>query len=160
LYTGDPACWHGVCFVTHRDERHRAALRCGNEGKRPSRDKGEVMAPLVYKDTSNSARIAVVYITLGALLVVWTVIWSFYLMSLGVFRDVPWSGVGGFWGRGGPVVGVGFGMGRMGRTGRRGDVSEHPPPPTRAPPMAVPVVPAPPPAVAASPTGNPPPQNN
>ena len=122
------------------------------------------MALPVYKDTSNSARIAVVYITLGALLVVWTAIWSIYLMSHGPVRDVTWYWVLGFLLSGLTLLGIGFGIGRIGRTAKQADVSEQPPvtnPPAAnaALPMAVPVVTAPP-AAAAPPTGNSPPQNN
>ena len=111
------------------------------------------MAQPVYKDTSNSARLAVVYITLGALLVVWTVIWSLYLMSHGPVRDATWYWILGFLLTGLTLVGIGFGVGHIGRTAKQADVGEHaaaaPPPP-----MAVPV------AQAGVPDATVPPQNN
>jgi hypothetical protein len=117
------------------------------------------VAQPVFKDTSNSARLAVVYITLGALLVVWTGIWSFYLMSHGPVRDATWYWILGFLLSGLTLVGIGFGVGRIGRTARQADAGEHlvanP-----AAPMAVPVVPARAPEGAVPPNGGPPPQNS
>ena len=117
------------------------------------------MAQPVYKDTSNSARLAVVYITLGALLVVWTVIWSLYLMSHGPVRDATWYWILGFLLTGLTLLGIGFGVGHIGRTAKQADVGEHQAAKPQAP-MAVPVAQAPTPEGAVPPNGGAPPQNN
>jgi len=115
------------------------------------------MAQPVYKDTSNSARLAVIYITLGALLVVWTGIWSLYLWSHGPVRDSTWYWNLGFLLSGLTLLGIGFSLGHIGRTARQADAGEHL---VANPPMAVPVPPANNPQATAQPNGGPPPQNN
>ena len=115
------------------------------------------MAPPIYKDTSNSARLAVIYITLGALLVVWTAIWSLYLMTHGPVKDSTWYWLLGFLLSGLTLVGIGFGVGRIGRTARQADTGEHA---AANPPMAVPVAPPQGPEATAQPNGSLPPQNN
>jgi len=117
------------------------------------------MAQPVYKDTSNSARMAVIYITVGALLVVWTGIWSLYLMRHGPVRDSTWYWDLGFFLTGLTLVGIGFGLGRIGRTARQADAGEHPLV-TNSPPVAVAVTPPAAPEEQVLPSGGPPPQNN
>jgi len=119
------------------------------------------MAQPVYKDTSNSARLAVIYITLGALLVVWTGIRSLYLLAHGgpAGGDSTWYWILGFLLTGLTLMGIGFGVGHIGRTARQADVGEHQVAPPQAP-MAVPVAQAPAPEGAVPPNGGAPPQNN
>jgi hypothetical protein len=115
------------------------------------------MAQPIYKDTSNSARLAVVYITVGALLVVWTGIWSLYLLSHGPVRDATWYWILGFLLSGLTLVGIGFGVGHIGRTAKQADVGEHP---AANPPMAVPVITAKAPEEVVPPHNGAAPQNN
>ncbi len=118
------------------------------------------MAQPVYKDTSNSARMAVIYITVGALMVVWTGISSLYLMRHGPVRDSTWYWDLGFFLTGLTLVGIGFGLGRIGRTARQADAGEHPVVTNPAPPVAVAVTPPRAPEEQVMPNGGPPPPQN
>ena len=110
----------------------------------------------LFNQASSTARISLTYITLGAMSVIWTVVWYVYLCnnppeSHGVFY---WCA--GFLVTGIILILIGFGLGHIGRSAQRAD----PPPsklpqavvntePATAPPVAV--VAAPPMAAVASP---------
>src|SRR5438045_2062436 len=106
----------------------------------------------VYRETSSSARVAIFYVTAGALMVVWTGIWSIYLLGHGPVRDSTWYWILGFFLTGLTLTGIGMGLGRIGRVARQADACEHPAVANPSAPMAVPVVP-PPPAEAVAPAG-------
>jgi hypothetical protein len=79
---------------------------------------------------SNAARTAVVYITAGALIVVWTVIWLWWLSQHPSDNDATY-----FWAYGCLLSGltllvIGFFLGRIGRAARHAEL----PPPEATPP--------------------------
>jgi hypothetical protein len=106
--------------------------------------------PILSKPSS-AARTALIYITVGALMIVWSGIWFVYLGNNGPVRPVTWYFCAGFMLTGLTLLGIGFGLGRIGRAARH---AELPPPEVTAAeiqvgqnaaaqaPMAVPVNPA------------------
>lgn len=81
--------------------------------------------PLMSKPSS-AAKTSLAYITLGALLVVWTVIWYFYLRNTAA--DVPprtWYINYGLLATGLVLLVIGLAVGRIGRSARH---AELPPP--------------------------------
>src|SRR5580700_6817482 len=76
----------------------------------------------LFNQASTAARTALIYITSGALVVIWTVIWTIYL-----FNNRPESNNVYYWCAGFLVTGltlvlIGFGLGRIGRAARHADV--------------------------------------
>jgi hypothetical protein len=107
--------------------------------------------------TSGSARMAVVYITLGALIDVWSAIWYVYLTRHDPGRETPFFWCYGFLASGLVLLIIGLALGRIGRSARHADLPPDSPPPQPAPPrpvVAAPVYPAPP-AVPVMPPGTP-----
>jgi len=95
----------------------------------------------IFKQQSASAQAALIYITVGALIVVWTVVWYFYLQSVGdVSRGVYFLCAGSFL-TGLVLFIIGLGVGHIGRSARQADspVQAHP----DVPATSVPVVAAP-----------------
>src|SRR5262249_59681668 len=86
---------------------------------------------------------AVRYIPLGALTMVWTVIWSLPLQRHPPVRDSTWLWCLGFFLTGITFFGIGLTVGYIGRSARQADTGEHVNAPVAAP--------APPPAAAAPP---------
>jgi hypothetical protein len=109
------------------------------------------MPPILSKPSS-AARTAVMYITVGALLVVWTVVWYLYLnrhegTDLAYFVDY------GFFFTVLVLIVIGITIGRIGRSARR---AELPPEIRPQEPTAEPAVTAPQPQPAPAPTALPP----
>lgn len=82
----------------------------------------------LVNQTSTAARTALIYITVGALTVIWTGLWYVYL-----FNNPPETQTSYYWCTGFLVTGValvfiGLGLGRIGRSARHADL----------PPAAVP----------------------
>jgi len=75
---------------------------------------------------------AMFYITIGALMVVWTAIWFLYLQSHQPVRDVTWLFCLGFFLTGITFLGIGLAVGHIGRSARQADVA----------PLATPLPPA------------------
>jgi hypothetical protein len=98
-----------------------------------------------HSKPSASARLSIFYITLGALMGVWTVLYYvFYLVPRVPDRgSSPYFWCYGFFFTGLTLMAIGFAVGQIGRAARHAEV---PPPPLDA---ARPVVPAPQPAVPA-----------
>jgi hypothetical protein len=108
------------------------------------------MPPILSKPSS-AARTAVMYITLGALMVVWTVVWYLYLNSHGG-TDALYYWCYGFFFTGLVLIFIGITIGRIGRSARH---AELPPEVKPQEPTAEPAVTAPVPAPAAMPPGYP-----
>ena len=81
------------------------------------------MARPEYKDTSGSARMAMFYVTIGALLIVWTAIWFLYLQSHQPVRETTWLFCLGFFLTGITFLGIGLAVGHIGRSARQADAA-------------------------------------
>ena len=92
----------------------------------------------VYKETSTSARMALFYITVGALLIVWTVIFAIYRLNHPTHSDRTWYWCGGFLLTGLTLLAIGLKVGHIGRTARQADVggTAGPPNAPAVPPVA------------------------
>lgn len=104
----------------------------------------------LFNQKSNASRIALIYITLGALIIVWTCVWYIYLRNNEPLTSVPFYWCAGLLVSGVVLVGIGLGIGRIGREARHADLpAEINPPPAAAPlaqapaaPMVAPIAPA------------------
>lgn len=87
--------------------------------------------------TSSAARTALVYITIGALIVIWTGVWWLYLRNNPPETTGVYYWCGGFMVTGLTLIAIGLGIGQIGRSARHADL---PPPeqtsPTTSPPRA------------------------
>ena len=77
----------------------------------------------LFNQASSTARISLTYITLGAMSVIWTVVWYVYL-----YNNPPESHGVFYWCAGFLVTGlililIGFGLGHFGRSAQRADLS-------------------------------------
>ena len=105
------------------------------------------MPPILSKPSS-AARTAVMYITLGALMVVWTVVWYLYLNSHGG-TDLAYYLDYGFFFTGLVLIVIGVTIGRIGRSARHAELppevkpseSTAQPAVTNAPPQPAPALP-------------------
>jgi hypothetical protein len=104
------------------------------------------MPPILSKP-SNAARMAVIYITVGALLVVWTAIWWLYL-SRHEGSDSLFYWCYGFFFTGLVLMVIGITIGRIGRSGRSARHAELPPEVSKNERTAEPAVTAPQPGAA------------
>src|SRR6516225_8171785 len=94
--------------------------RAGGPRRRLSTMGGTSMPPILSKPSS-AARTAVMYITVGALLVVWTVVWYLYLnrhegTDLAYYLDY------GFFFTGLVLIVIGVTIGRIGRSARHAEL--------------------------------------
>src|ERR671933_1892135 len=96
-----------------------------------------------FGQASPGARIALAYITVGSLTVVWTTIWYFYLQSFPPVYPGIWYLVAGLFITGLTLLVIGFGLGWIGRTGRQADQPTPTPPGGKKDETKVPPVPAP-----------------
>lgn len=108
---------------------------------------------LLHKPTS-AAKIAVLYITLGAIGMVWSGIWLWYLRGHPPARDSTWFWAIGFLATGAVVLIIGLALGRIGRSARE---AELPPKEAIVPEAAIQQAAAanPPPALAVQPPAAP-----
>src|SRR5260370_30015421 len=95
------------------------------------------MAKSDYKETPASARMALGYITFGALMMVWTAIWFIYLQRHQPVRDATWLWCSGFFLTALTFLGIGLTVGHIGRAARQAHINA---------PAATPVPPPVPPA--------------
>jgi hypothetical protein len=79
----------------------------------------------VLSKPSPAARTALMYITVGTLMVIWTVIWHFYLRNYPPDTDVPHYYCYGFMVSGIALAVIGLAVGQIGRSARH---AELPPP--------------------------------
>jgi hypothetical protein len=101
------------------------------------------MPPILSKPSS-AARMAVIYITVGALMVVWTIVWYLYLNSH-EGSDALRYWCGGFFFTGVVLMVIGVTIGRIGRSARH---AELPPEVNKNEHTAEPAVTAPQPGAA------------
>jgi hypothetical protein len=107
---------------------------------------GGTTVALPHTKTSGSARTAVVYITIGAIMDVWTALWYVYMSRHGTASDGPYFWCYGFFLTGVTLIVIGLALGRIGRAARH---AEAPPditqsnvvPPQPMMPPAAPQVP-------------------
>jgi hypothetical protein len=103
-----------------------------------------------FSQASAAARTALVYITAGAMIVIWTGVWCVYLRNNPPEVNTVYYWCGGLLVSGLTLMVIGFGLGRIGRSARHADVVAPTmavtPPPNAAPavvvPSANPVMPA------------------
>jgi len=77
---------------------------------------------LPFTTTSSAARTALVYITLGALLVIWTAVWYVYLLNNPPETAWPNYWCCGLAMSGVTLIGIGLAIGRIGKEARRADI--------------------------------------
>src|SRR5262245_42403988 len=115
--------------------------------------------------SSPAAKTALVYITAGSFVIVWTTVWLIYLSNNPPQTNVPYYWIGGFLATGVISLLIGFGLGRIGRAAHRAELPMKTEPPVIVPPVAavapkaeVPVTTEPPlisPTVSRAPAGTP-----
>ncbi len=72
----------------------------------------------IYNQASSKSRTALIYITAGALLVIWTLVWYVYLHNNPPETKSVHYLCGGFLMTGLALMVIGFGLGQMGRAAR------------------------------------------
>jgi len=82
----------------------------------------------LFKQQSSSAQAALVYVTAGALLIVWTAVWFFYLNNHPPEGNWVWYVCAGSLLSGLVLLVIGLGVGQIGRSARQADstVQAHP----------------------------------
>jgi hypothetical protein len=70
---------------------------------------------------SPATRTAITYITVGALIVIWTVVWFIYLNNNPPSSSSTYYIVGGFMASGVILLMIGLGLGSIGRSARQAD---------------------------------------
>jgi hypothetical protein len=76
---------------------------------------------LPHTRTSGSARMAVLYITIGAIVDVWTTIWYIWMNRHGTQSDGPYFWCYGFFFTGLTLMIIGLAVGRIGRSARHAE---------------------------------------
>ena len=116
---------------------------------------------LPHTKASGSARLAVIYITVGTIMDVWSVLWYIWMARHSTQTDGPYFWCYGFFLTGLALIIIGLAVGRIGRAAQHAeapaDVSDPKAPPVQtvaqpmiqpaappAPPRAEPAAPAPP----------------
>jgi hypothetical protein len=100
-----------------------------------------------FSQSSSAARTALIYITIGAMAVIWSAVWFLYLHNNPPATTSVYYWCGGFLVSGVALIGIGFGLGQIARSARHADL-----PPQEATPAVVntqptAVVPVPPPVL-------------
>lgn len=112
----------------------------------------------IFNQASSAARTALIYITAGAMMVIWTGVWYVYLHNNPPETSTVYYWCGGLLMTGLTLMVIGFGFGRIGRAARHADMPAEVVPTVAVPPpanaTATPVVaPASPVASAVAPDG-------
>jgi hypothetical protein len=76
---------------------------------------------LPHTKTSGAARTAVFYITVGAIMDVWTVLWFWWMLRHGTSSDGPYFWCYGFFLTGLTLVIIGLAVGQIGRAARHAE---------------------------------------
>jgi hypothetical protein len=76
----------------------------------------------MFNQASSAARTALVYITAGALIVIWTGVWYLYLRNNPPETSSVYYWCGGLLVTGLTLMVIGFGLGRIGRAARHADM--------------------------------------
>lgn len=108
---------------------------------------------VAHTQTSGGARLAVVYLTVGAIMDVWSALWFFWMRSHADSTDSSYFWCSGFFLTGLTLVIIGLALGRIGRSARQAEApvdntAGMAAAPTAAPFTAAPVPTAPQAAVA------------
>jgi hypothetical protein len=85
----------------------------------------------LFKQSSSAARAALIYITAGAVVVIWTIVWHVYLHNNPPETNTAFYWATGFLMTGLTMILIGFGLGRIGRAAQGADL------PPQAAPLAV-----------------------
>jgi hypothetical protein len=75
-----------------------------------------------FNQPSSAARMALIYITVGALAVIWSGVWYVYLYNHPPERSSVYYWCGGFMVTGVTLILIGLGLGRIGRAAQRADL--------------------------------------
>lgn len=78
------------------------------------------MAP--FSTTSSAARTALIYITVGSLVVIWTGVWCVFLLNNKPESTWLYYICGGLFVSGFALVGIGLGIGKIGKEAQRADI--------------------------------------
>jgi hypothetical protein len=76
----------------------------------------------LFNQPSSAARTALVYITVGTLMVIWTGVWFLYLRNDPPVANGVYYVCGGLLVTGLALIGIGFGLGQIGRSARHADL--------------------------------------
>jgi hypothetical protein len=76
----------------------------------------------LFNQVSSAARTAVIYVTVGALAVIWTGVWFLYLHNNPPENNSVYYWCGGLLASGLTLMGIGFGLGQIGRSARHADL--------------------------------------
>ena len=76
----------------------------------------------LFNQPSSAARTALIYITVGTLMVIWTGVWFLYLRNDPPGANGVYFVCGGFLLTGLALIGIGFGLGQIGRSARHADL--------------------------------------
>jgi hypothetical protein len=77
---------------------------------------------MLASSPSKAARTALVYITVGTLLMIWTCVWYVYLQNNTPTTNTPYYFCGGLFLSGLALIGIGLGVGRIGSEARRAEI--------------------------------------
>jgi len=94
----------------------------------------------LFTQPSAAARTALIYITAGALMVIWTGVWYVYLHNNPPEANNVYYWCGGMLASGLSLLLIGFGIGRIGRAARHADAAAPVVPPLTANPQTTAVV--------------------
>ena len=100
---------------------------------------------------SPAARTALVYVTAGALMIIWTIVWFIFLRNNPPEGNWPYYLIGGLLASGLTMLGIGLGVGRLGSAARNADNPAVVVTPTN-PPVTTAVMTPPPAPTSASPS--------
>jgi len=95
----------------------------------------------LFHQSSSAARTALIYITVGALVVIWTCVWFVYLRNNPPESTAVYYLIGGLLVSGLALLGIGFGIGRIGRAARHADMPPEVATPVSPAAPAIPVTP-------------------
>jgi hypothetical protein len=94
----------------------------------------------IFSQASAAARTALMYITAGALIVIWTAVWYVYLHNNPPETNTVYYWCGGMLASGLSLLLIGFGIGRIGRAAKHADAPTQVVPPVVANPQTGSVV--------------------
>jgi hypothetical protein len=80
----------------------------------------------LYNQASSAARSALIYITVGTLIVIWTGVWYTYMHNNPPESNSAYYWCTGFLITGLALVGIGFGIGSIGQSARQADMPPAP----------------------------------
>ena len=117
---------------------------------------GRTTMAVPHTKTSGGARLAVVYLTVGSIIDVWSALWFFWMRTHGDGSDSNYFWCYGFFLTGLTLVIIGLALGKIGRSAREAEApvdntanAPVPPQPTTVPAAPMPIAPQ-----AAIPNGN------